>query len=100
VENCISATALSTQEDRVRQALGNAMAEIQATPGFPDSQKTIKVQTGYGEVLITQKVGSANLKNEKDLELTGINLVTLVAEWTRSGVKQTRKLEFYVYRAG
>ncbi|HJX24741.1 MAG TPA: hypothetical protein VJ252_01185, partial [Chthoniobacterales bacterium] len=35
VENCLNASALSAEEDRVRQVLANRMAEIQATPGFP-----------------------------------------------------------------
>jgi Tfp pilus assembly protein PilV len=100
VENCMNATALSAQEDRVRQALANCMAEIQATPGFPDTKKEIKVETGYGQVVITQKSAPAGLKNEKDIELLGLNRVTLTAEWKRSGITQSRKLEFYVYRAG
>ena len=100
VENCMNATALSAQEDRVRQILGNYMAEIQATPGFPDTKREMKVETGYGQVVVTQKSGPAGLKNEKDIELSGINRVTLTAEWKRGGITQSRKLEFYVYRAG
>ncbi len=100
VENCMNATVLSEQEDRVRQILGNRMAEIQATPGFPDAKKEIKVETGYGLVVVTQKSGPAGLKNEKDIELAGISRVTLTAEWQRGGITQSRKLEFYVFRIG
>jgi Tfp pilus assembly protein PilV len=100
VENCMNATALSEQEDRVRQILGNRMAEIQATPGFPDTKKETKVDTSYGQVVVVQKSVPAGLKNEKDIELAGINLVTLTANWKRGGVDQSRKVEFYVYRAG
>ena len=100
VENCMNASALSTQEDRVRQILANRMAEIQATPGFPDAKKETKIDTGYGEVKLTQKALAAGLKDEKDLEVPNINLVTLTAEWARGGVTQSRKLEFYVYRPG
>lgn len=100
VQNCISATALSEEEDRVRQVLSNRMAEIQATPGFPDASHNTKVDTGYGQVEIKQTSVAAGLKNEKDIELSGINRVTLTAVWTRHGVEQTRQLEFYVYRAG
>src|SRR4029077_18854074 len=39
VQNCLNASALSAEEDRVRQILANRMAEIQATPGPPDSAK-------------------------------------------------------------
>ena len=36
IENCMNASSLSAQEERVRQVLANRMAEIQATPGAPD----------------------------------------------------------------
>ena len=100
VENCMNASTLSQQEDRVRQILGNRMAEIQATPGVPDEKKEADVETGYGPVKLLQKSGPAGLKNEKDVDLGGITRVTLTAEWKRGGVQQTRTVEFYVYRAG
>ena len=100
VENCMNASVLSAQEARVRQILANRMAEVQATPGPPDKTRELKIESGYGQVKIVQKSVSAGLKGEKDLELGGINRVTLTAEWTRGGVPQTRKVEFYVYRAG
>jgi len=100
VENCMSASVLSTQEDRVRQILSNRMAEIQATPGFPDEKREVKVETGYGVVNVAQKSLPAALKNESNADLAGISVVTLTAEWSRSGVAQSRKIEFYVYRAG
>jgi Tfp pilus assembly protein PilV len=97
VQNCLNATALASQEDEVRRILSNRMAEIQATPGIPDERKETKVDTSYGPVNLIQKTGSADLKDE-DTTLTGINLVTLSAEWTRHGFRQTKKIEFYVYR--
>jgi Tfp pilus assembly protein PilV len=100
VENCMSASVLSAQEERVRQILSNRMAEIQATPGFPEEKREVKVETGYGPVNVVQKSLPAGLKNENNADLSGINIVTLTAEWTRSGVAQSRKIEFYVYRAG
>ncbi len=100
VENCMNANALSAQEDRARQILANRMAEIQATPGRPDAKKEIKVESGYGTVKVTQQTAPAGLKNEKEIELGGITAVTLTAEWARNGVTQSRKIEFYVYRAG
>ena len=39
VENCLRATSLSAEEDRVRQILSNRMAEIQVAPGLPDESK-------------------------------------------------------------
>ncbi len=100
VENCMNASTLSTQEDRVRQILANQMAEIQATPGAPEEKRERKVDTGYGPVTVIQRSVPAEMKTEKNLEVSGIHQVTLAANWARGGVKQERRLEFYVYRAG
>lgn len=99
VENCLNASTLNAEEDRVRQILANRMAEIQATPGFPDAAKELKIDTGYGVVKLVQKSVPSGLK-EENIELGGINLVTLIAQWTRSGVAQSKQLQFYVYRPG
>ena len=100
VQNCLNASALASEENRVRQLLANRMAEIQATPGFPDAKKETKIDTGYGEVRLVQRCTPAGLKDEKDLEVNGINLVTLSAEWVRNGNAQSKRIEFYVYRNG
>ena len=97
VENCITADTLSTQEDRVRQILANRMAEIQTSPTTPDAAAQINVDTGYGPVKLIQKSVPAELK-ENDVDLIGINRVTLLAEWQRSGISQMQRIEFYVYR--
>ena len=100
VANCMNASSLNAEEDRVRLILSNRMAEIQATPGVPDANKEAKIDTGFGSVQLLQKTAPAALKDEKDLEVSGINLVTLTAQWSRNGVAQTKTIEFYVYRAG
>ena len=100
VQNCLNASSLGAEEDRVGQILANRMAEIQATPGFPDVKKETKVATGYGEVVLVQRSAPAGLMVEQNTELTGLNLVTLRAEWKRNGVAQSKKIEFYVYRSG
>jgi Tfp pilus assembly protein PilV len=100
VQNCIQATGLNAEEDRVRQILSDRMAELQATPGFPDTKKETKVATGYGEVMLVQQSSPASLKGENNTELNGINLVTLTAQWKRGGVAQSRKVQFYIYRNG
>ena len=100
IQNCLNATALSSDEDRMRQILSNRMAEIQATPGIPDKTKETKIDTGFGEMKLTQKCGPAGLKDEKDLEIGGIFLVILSVEWNRGGLNQMKKIEFYVYRSG
>ena len=100
VENCLNASELTADESRIRQVLANRMAEIQATPGAPDMAKESKIQTGYGIVKLIQKSVPAGLKQEEGLDLGGIQRVTLMAEWSRGGVKQSEQLVFYVYRAG
>jgi hypothetical protein len=100
VENCLNASTLSSEEDRVRLILANRMAEIQATPGFPDAKKETKINTGYGEVKLVQRCVPAGLKDERDLEVNGINRVTLSVEWSRDGIAQSKAIEFYVYRNG
>ena len=98
IQNCLRANTLSAEDDRVRQILANRMAEIQATPGVPDERKETKIDLGYGNMRLIQQTVPANLKNEKDFELNGINKVTLSVEWMSGGHAQTKKIAFYVYR--
>ena len=98
VQNCLNASGLSAEEDRVRQILADRMAEVQVTPGLPDAKKETKVATGYGDIVLVQRSVPTPLKTDANTELNGINLVTLSAEWRRGGVAQSRKIQFYVYR--
>ncbi len=100
VENCLNASALNAEENRVRQILSNRMAEIQATPGPPDPAKQTTIDTGYGAVKLVQKSVPAQLTEADGTDLIGVRVVTITAQWTRGGVAQSRSLEFYVYRAG
>ena len=100
VENCLNASALNAEEGRVRQILSNRMAEIQATPGPPDTAKQTNIDTGYGPVKLVQKSVPAQLTEADGTDLIGVRVVTITAQWTRGGVAQSRSLEFYVYRAG
>src|ERR1700716_139290 len=68
VENCLRATALSAEDDRVRQILSNRMAEIQVSPGLPDETKETKIDTGYGEVRLIQRARAAELRDDNGLE--------------------------------
>ena len=100
VENCLNASALSTEEARVREVLWNRMAEIQTAPGAPDASKQTKIDSGYGTIVLIQKAKPANLAESDGAILTGVNLVTLTAKWEKGGVKQSKQIEFYVYRSG
>jgi Tfp pilus assembly protein PilV len=100
VQNCLNASSLSAEDVRVRLLLANRMAEIQVTPTVPDPSKEFKINTGYGIVRLIQKTVPVNMVEEDGSDLTGIRLVTLTAEWLSGGTKQSKRLEFYVYRAG
>ncbi|MDQ3545123.1 MAG: hypothetical protein M3429_01170 [Verrucomicrobiota bacterium] len=100
VENCMNASALSEEENRVRQVLANRMAELQASPGRPDAAQEVNVDTGYGVVKLIQKSVPQEIVDEDNTIITGITRVTLRAEWSRQGTTQNKQLVFYVYRAG
>ena len=100
VQNCLNASAFNAEENRVRQILSNRMAEVQATPGFPDAAKEFTVDTGYGMVKLIQKSAPAELEENNGVPLAGVNRVTLTAKWTRGGAEQSQQIEFYVYRPG
>jgi len=100
VQNCMSASALSEEENRVRQLLANRMAEVQASPIPPETHKETNVNTGYGFVRLIQKTEPEELEDADHTIIDGISRVTLSAEWSRGRVKQSKQLVFYVYRAG
>jgi Tfp pilus assembly protein PilV len=100
VQNCLNASALSQEENRVRQILGNRMSEVQASPIHPDPSKVTKVDTGFGTIKLTQRTVPEELIEPDNTVIDGISRVTLTAEWSRGGVKQSKQLVFYVYRAG
>ena len=98
VENCLNASMLNAEEERVRQILSNRMAEIQAAPGLPDTAKEFKIDTGYGIVKLIQKSAAADLTEPGNIQLSGIYLATLSAQWMQGGVTQSKQISFYVYR--
>lgn len=127
VENCLNASTLSAEEDRVREILSNRMAEVQTSPGLPDVSKKKKIDTGYGTVTLIQKSVPANLTEKDGGNLTGVYLVTLTVQWQHGGTQsttvhhversgdvmaqwirdsgggsepQSQSIEFYVYRSG
>ncbi len=100
VENCLNASQLSEEENRVRQVLANRMAEVENSPLHPDPSKEDKVDTGYGVVRLIQKAEPEPLEEQDKTIINGITRVTLTAQWSRDGAKQSKQLVFYVYRAG
>jgi Tfp pilus assembly protein PilV len=100
VENCLNATTLNAEENRVRLILANRMAEIQTAPGRPDEKKEFNVNTGYGVVKLIQTSAPAGLEDENGAQLSSLQRVTLTVRWTRGGSDQSQQIEFYVYRNG
>ncbi len=98
VENCLNASALTAEENRIRQLLSNRMAEIQATPGRPDETKTTKIDSGYGEVVLQERATAAEMKSDEGIDLVGVFRIDLAAKWVRHGIEQQREVMFYVYR--
>src|SRR5918996_1905001 len=88
VQNCLRASQLSEEENRVRQLLANRMAEIQSSPVRPDPAKETKIDTGYGIVRLIEKATPEALEQADNTIITGITRVTLNAEWSRDGVRQ------------
>ena len=100
VENCLNASTLNAEENRVRQILSDRMAEVQTSPGTPDQKKEFNVNTGYGIVKLIQESAPAGLENDDGAPLGGLNRVMLTAKWRRGGADQSQQIEFYVYRPG
>jgi len=100
VENCISASTISAEENVVRQILSDRMAQVQAASAVPEAEKEFKIKTSYGRVTLTQKTAPAALTEPDNTLITGINLVTLTAHWRHAGVPQSKQIQFYVYRSG
>jgi len=99
VENCISASTISSEENVVRQILSDRMAQVQAASAVPETEKEFKIKTSYGRVILTQKSAPAALTEPDNTLITGINLVTLTARWEHAGVPQSKQIQFYVYRS-
>jgi Tfp pilus assembly protein PilV len=99
VQNCISASTISAEENVVRQILSDRMAQVQAASAVPEAEKEFKIKTSYGRVVLTQKTAPAALTEPDNTLITGINLVTLTARWAHAGVPQSKQIQFYVYRS-
>jgi Tfp pilus assembly protein PilV len=100
VQNCMNASTLNAEENRIRQILSNRMAEVQTARESPDPAKEFTVDSGYGKVKLIQKSAPADLEEDNGVQLAGVNRVTLTAKWVRGGAEQSQQIEFYVYRPG
>jgi Tfp pilus assembly protein PilV len=101
VNNCLKASTLNAEENRIRLILSNRMAEVQTRPGLPEASKEFTVDTGYGMAKLVQTSAPAGLTDEATgAQIPEIHRVTLTAKWKRAGIDQWQQIEFYVYRSG
>ncbi|HEU5246741.1 MAG TPA: hypothetical protein VFU09_06600, partial [Candidatus Udaeobacter sp.] len=100
VENCLNASTINAEEGVIRQILSNRMAEVQVDPAVPDDSKEFKVDSNYAAIKVVQKTAPAELTEPDNTLVNGVYLVTLTAQWQRSGVPQSKQIIFYVYRPG
>src|SRR5207244_13188559 len=76
------------------------MAQCQAASAVPDAEKEFKIDTHYGRIILHQKTEAAALTEPDNTLITGMNIVTLTANWGHAGVPESRQVQFYVYRSG
>ncbi len=62
--------------------------------------KEFKIKSGYGMVKLIQKSVPADLTEPDNTLLSGINLVTLTAQWQHAALPRSKQIQFYVYRPG
>src|SRR5947207_8770645 len=77
VENCLNASTLNAEENRIRLILSNRMAEVQTTPGLPDAAKEFTIDTGYGKVKLIQQRVDSGLQDDNGAQLSGLHRVIL-----------------------
>jgi hypothetical protein len=98
VDNCLRAEILTQDLDRARRALENRMAEIEMGSVKVGDPVTDELKDMFAGMKLRQARTETKLKNEKNEDVNGVDLVTLDLTWTTRGVEQTRSLQFYVLR--
>lgn len=98
VDNCLRAEIIMQDDDRARRALENRMAEIEMGSVKVGDTTTDELKDMFAGMKLKQSRKETKLKNEKDEEVNGIDLVTLDLTWTVRGEERTRSLQFYVLR--
>ncbi len=95
---CIVAQRLRFESERARLALQNRMAEIQANPAMPDNSATRAMKGAFTGMTMIEKRKAVEFKNEEGAILSGLNQVTLTAEWDSDGERRSRTSTFYLLR--
>lgn len=100
LSDCINAQRLRNESERARLVLQNRMAEIQANPAMPDDSARRTMKGAFAGMVIIEKRRALELKNEENAIMSGLNQVTLTAEWQSDGETKSRTLTFYLLRGG
>ena len=99
LNNCLVAQRIQAQEERARAALANRMAEIQASPALPDEYKKTRLKGMYDGVTLIERRKTVDVKNENNINLSGLHEITLTTEWTApDGRTLARSVSFDLLR--
>ena len=100
LSQCVNAQRLRNEAERARLALQNRMAEIQANPAMPDNSARRPLKGAFEGITMVEKRKPIEFKNEEGVVMSGLNEVTLTAEWTSDGDNISRTVTFYLLRGG
>jgi Tfp pilus assembly protein PilV len=98
--HCLNAQRLRNESELARQALQNRMAEIQANPAMPDDSARHAMKGAFAGLTMVEKRKVIEFKNEEGVIMSGLNQVTLTAEWPSDGATVSRTVTFYLLRGG
>ena len=98
VQQCLMAEAYKNQDQVAKLLLDNRMAEIEAGAVMIEGEQQPEQMKGmFSAITLRQSRKPALLRNENDVDLTGVFLVTLEAQWHTTEGDQAKELTFYVY---
>jgi hypothetical protein len=97
---CLIAQRLRGESELARLALQNRMAEIQANPAMPDDSSRRPMKGAFAGLIMVEKRKVIEFKNEEGVSMSGLNQVTLTAEWRSDGDNLSRTVTFYLLRGG
>jgi len=100
LSECVKAQHLRDETERARQLLQNRMAEIQANPAMPDDSSRHEMKGTFAGITMIEKRKAIEFKNEEGVIMSGLNQVTLTAEWQSEGDTVRRTVTFYLLRGG
>lgn len=97
-EQCLDVEAAKVADERVRMALENRMAEIEAGAVFFETGKEDELEGMFKGITLSQTRVPLPLKDEKKKEITGLYQIQLEANWRTVMGKQSKVLTFYVFQ--